>query len=124
MYYTVDVSLMLREISSFRQEVRATAELRAKTDNIKSTLQSLVDRCDVNVLQDELARRNSNYNVEYPSLHSNGYPNSQNILSNVEEVPYATQCRLPEGLRYEGTTEPTETTGPGPGRPMEQSCIA
>jgi len=36
--------VILQEVSSLRQEVLAMAQLRAEMDNIKSTLQSLVDK--------------------------------------------------------------------------------
>ena len=83
----VDVSLMLQEISSLRQEVRAMTQLRAEIDNIKSTMQLLVDKYEV-------ARQKSSYDVEYPSLlrtcsvTDNSHPKRQ-APSNVEEVPYS-----------------------------------
>jgi len=122
----VDVSLMLQEISSLRQEVRAMAELRAEIDSIKSTLQSLVEKRDT-VLQDVLApvaRQNLNYNVEYPSLNTNAYPNSQDMFSNAE-VPYAIHAASlkDDGIK-ERPNQPKRRIPPVVGRSTANKCVS
>jgi len=113
---------MLQEMSSLRQEVRAMAELRAEMENIKSTLQSLVDRRDADGYG-----QNSNYDVDYPSMHSNRYPNSQDMFSSVQEVevPYATHAAsLKDDGMKERQNQPKRRFPPVVGRSTANKCVS